>query len=101
MKCNPESLNFRDCISYMDDLFNCVDDVRNCKADDDKGCKDDDGVSEENDGCSAQYQQVSMREPDVGGVVAYVCKARVQPLGALNAQECYNHWNDVEWVNER
>ena len=84
MKCNPESLNFRDCISYMDDLFNCVDDMRNCKADDDKGCKYDGGISEERNCCSAQHQQVSVREPDVGGVVTYVCKAGVQPLGAID-----------------
>ena len=70
-------------------LYSChflsgVDDMRNCKADDDKGCKYDGGISEERNCCSAQHQQVSVREPDVGGVVTYVCKTGVQPLGSID-----------------
>ena len=83
----------------MDGFFYYVDDVRNCKANDYKCCKNYYWVSEESDGCSAQYQHVSVREPDVGGVVTYVCKTGVQPLGSLNAHECYNHWNYVKRIN--
>ena len=84
----------------MDGLSYYVDDVRNCKTNDDKGCKNYDGVSEECNGSSAKHQQVSVCEPYIGWVTADVCKTGIQPLGALYAQECDNHWNYEEWVNE-
>ena len=71
----------------MDGFFYYVDDVRNCKANDYKCRKNYYWVMEECNGSSAKHQQVSVREPDVGGVVTYVCKAGVQPLWALDAQE--------------